>query len=118
MLSSWPNFQSTLLIGTVLQLIMVVAGHFMAEIAELFGPIGVLISLLAGALLTLRAPRRPIGTSLLGGALVGGISALIGIIVSWALADVAALILLVGTISSAITGALGGFLGRLGTARD
>jgi hypothetical protein len=112
-----PAFLSSLIIGTLLQVAMVVIGHFYASVAALFGSIGVGISLLAGILLTIRARRQALGSSLVGAALVGGLCALIGIALSWGLGDVPALILVVGTAASTVTGALGGFLGRLGAPR-
>jgi hypothetical protein len=44
---------------------------------------------------------------------VGGLCALIGIGVSLALKDVAPMILALGTLSSAVTGAIGGAIGKL-----
>ena len=44
---------------------------------------------------------------------IASTSALLGILVSYALHDVPAMILVVGTVSSAVTGLLGGFLGSL-----
>jgi len=96
-----------LIIGTVLQLIMVISGHFNAFIAQnLFAVGGMAISLIAGAGYGASAATRGAGAA--GGALVGGVCALIGIVVSFALGDVPALILAVGTLSSAVTGAIGG----------
>ena len=75
--------------------------------ADLFGPLGVAISLIVG-LLWARTSAGSWGHGAGGGALVGGACALIGIAVSWALGDVTATILAFGTLSSAVTGALGG----------
>ena len=46
-----------------------------------------------------------------GAVLVGGGSALLGIAVSLALKDVPAMVLALGTMSSAVTGAIGGAIG-------
>jgi hypothetical protein len=48
----------------------------------------------------------------LGGALAGAVCAVIGIAASVVLGDTAAVILAIGTVSSAVTGAVGGLLGR------
>ena len=99
------------LIGTVLQLAMVVAGHVVPYIALhvfMFG--GMAISALAGVLYGW-GPVGFAGASL-GGAVAGGVCALIGIAVSVILGDTASFVLAVGTVSSAVTGALGGALGR------
>ena len=98
-------------IGTVLQLAMVLAGHWVAPVAALFGPLGVTISLLVG-LLWAREHAHGYGQGAGGGALVGGSCAFLGIVVSWMLGDVTAVILAFGTASSAVTGALGGLLGH------
>jgi hypothetical protein len=93
-------------IGTVLQLAMVLAGHWTPAVARMFGIAGVLISLVAGVIYS-RAARPAVSASAVGGAIAGGVCALIGIVVSFALGDVPALILVVGTLSSAVTGAIG-----------
>ena len=99
--------QSALLFGTALQLIMITAGHVSPPIATLFGPVGVTISLAAGLVYGLRAPRRTVGMRALAGGVVGGGCALIGIWASFVLGDVPAIILAFGTASSAIAGMLG-----------
>jgi hypothetical protein len=104
--------RDALLIGTILQLAMVLIGHIAPAVAGLFGPIGVLISLLAGLIYALRSGKGAWGGRLLGGAVVGGLCALVGIAVSCALGDVDALILVLGTASSAVTGAIGAAIGR------
>lgn len=104
-------FQATT-IGTVVQLAMVIVGHFVAAVAALFGPLGMLISLAAGLLYAARAKTSGYGAAALGGAVAGGACALIGVVVSFALGDVTATILALGTLSSAVTGAIGGTIGR------
>ncbi len=97
------------IVGTVLQLIMVISGHYNEFIAQnVFAIGGMSISLIVGAAYGATAARSR-GNAAGGGMLVGGGCALIGITVSVALGDVPALILLVGTVSSAVTGAIGGF---------
>lgn len=103
-------------IGTALQLAMVLTGHWVTAVANLFGPVGVAISLVVG-LLWAREEAAGYGHGAWGGAVVGGACAFLGIVVSWLLGDVTAVILALGTLSSAVTGALGGLIGsRLGTA--
>ncbi|MEI9994094.1 MAG: hypothetical protein WDM91_05840 [Rhizomicrobium sp.] len=104
--------QGATIAGTVLQLAMVVAGHFVAFVKmNVFAFGGMAISLAAGFLYGRRASS--LGGAALGGALAGGVCALIGIAVSFALHDVPANILVLGTASSAVTGAVGGAIGRL-----
>jgi len=99
------------IVGTVLQLAMVIAGHFDPFVANkvfMFGGMG--ISALAGFLCGRHASGY--GGAALAGAVAGGVCALIGIAVSVLLGDTQAMILAFGTLSSAVTGAIGGLIGR------
>lgn len=100
-------------IGTAGQVAMVLAGHYNRGVANFFALGGMTISLLAGLLFALWIRQTTLGGAALGGLLAGGICALIGIAISYALGDVTASILLLGTISSVVTGAIGGSLGWL-----
>lgn len=99
-------------IGTVLQLVMVVVGHFVPAVAAQFAIVGILISLVAG-LLYARAAKGAWSDSLLGGVIAGGLCALLGIVVSVLLGDVPPIILVIGTLSSAAGGLIGGAIGKL-----
>jgi hypothetical protein len=104
--------QTATLAGTVLQLAMVIAGHYVPYVALHFFMLGGMgISLLAGLLCGRGASG--FGGAALGGAIAGGVCALIGIAVSVLLGDTETFVLAVGTLSSAVTGALGGLVGRL-----
>src|SRR5690606_24589198 len=70
--------------GTGLQVAMVLAGHFSPTIAGLFAVAGMLISMLAGGMYG-EGSGTPRGRAIGGGAVVGGLCALIGILVSVAL---------------------------------
>ena len=104
------------LIGTVLQLLMVVSGHFAPAIAAQFAIVGMLISLVAGVLYA-RAAKGGWGDSLIGGLIAGGVCAFIGILVSYLLKDVTVDILWMGTAGSAVAGLVGGAIGKLLFAR-
>lgn len=101
------------LVGTVLQLAMVIAGHSNKSIAALFAVGGMGISLVAGLVYAMAAKGGSRSSLALGGLISGGVCALLGIIVSYLLGDVPALILFVGTASSAVTGFIGGLAGKL-----
>jgi hypothetical protein len=106
------TLQRALLAGTVLQVTMVVAGHFVPFVALhvfMFGGMG--ISAIAG--LVYGRAATAYGGAALGGAIAGGGCALIGIALSVLMGDTQAMILAIGTVSSAVTGAIGGALGRL-----
>jgi hypothetical protein len=99
-------------IGLVLQLIMVVAGHYVLAVKNGFAIGGMLISLIAGVIYV-RTTRGSWGDTLIGGALAGGVCALIGIAVSCALGDVDAGVLVFGTLASAVAGSIGGAVAKL-----
>jgi hypothetical protein len=99
--------------GAVVQIAMVVAGHFAPYIKDnLFAVGGMAISLIAGFAYA-RLAASGWGSSVGGGLLVGGVCALVGIALSVALGDVPAMILVMGTLGSAVTGAIGGAIGKL-----
>lgn len=112
---STPDLLRATTLGTVLQIAMVVTGHFVPAIARLFGPLGMTLSLVAGAAYAVWAAvpgdRPATGGAAAGGAVAGGVCAFIGIAISLALGDVSAALLGLGTASSAVAGALGGLLG-------
>jgi hypothetical protein len=116
-LSTRPLVEATL-VGTVLQLAMVVTGHSNKTVAGLFAVMGMTISLLVGLMYALRARPDRKGSAALGGAVAGGVCALLGILVSFLLGDVPAAVLGFGTLSSAVTGAVGGFVGQLIAGRS
>jgi hypothetical protein len=101
-------FRNTTILGTLLQLVMVVSGHWVEFIKlNVFAVGGMLISALAGVIYA-RLARVDRKKAAIQGAIVGGLCALIGIAVSFFLGDVPANILVLGTLSSAVTGAIGG----------
>jgi hypothetical protein len=112
MISTRAVTQATI-VGTVLQLAMVLVGHSNTAVAALFAPVGMAISAIAGIMYARAAEQRTTGSLALGGFVSGGLCALIGIAVSFYLGDVTASILALGTLSSAVTGAIGGMLGKV-----
>ncbi len=109
--SNRPLLAATL-VGTALQIAMVVAGHWSKTVADLFAVMGMTLSLVAGLLFAVWARRPTGGSSARGGSIAGGACALVGILVSYALGDVPAVVLAFGTASSAVTGALGALIGH------
>jgi len=99
------------LLGTIAQIAMVVAGHFVPAVANLFAIGGMGISALAGWAARKGEPAS-ISAAAGRGALAGGAGAAIGIAVSVALGDVPTSLLALGTGSSAVTGLIGGLIGR------
>ena len=99
------------LIGTIAQIAMVVAGHYSPAVAQLFAIGGMGLSALAGWG-ALRGRSASLGSAAGNGALAGAACAVIGIGVSVLLGDVPASLLAVGTAGSALTGLIGGVIGR------
>jgi hypothetical protein len=92
---------------------MVVAGHTNKSIANQFAVGGMSLSLIAGVIYAILSRGSSTGSAVVGGVLAGAICALIGIAVSYFLKDVPASLLALGTLSSAVTGAVGGWLGSM-----
>ena len=105
------------LVGTLLQVAMVVVGHSSPAIKGLFAVGGMGLSLVAGVLYARLARSATKGSASLGGLISGAICAFLGILVSHLLGDVPASLLALGTLSSAVTGAIGGLLGALSLGR-
>lgn len=113
MISSTRALTIASIIGTVLQLAMILAGHYNTSFARFFAIGGMGFSLIAGVIYTLNARPTVATDAIIGGLLAGAICAFIGIFASHLLGDVPASLLLLGTVSSAFTGALGGWIGHL-----
>lgn len=105
--------QRALIVGTVLQIAMIVLGHFNAFVRDhvfMFG--GMMISATAGYLYAMDYGAG-FKAGIIGGAIVGGGCALIGIAASVLLGDTPLFVLALGTAISTLTGAAGGFWGEI-----
>jgi hypothetical protein len=100
------------LLGIVLQVAMVVVGHSNPSVKNLFAVGGMGFSLIAGVIYGVKAGGGTFGSLALGGAVAGGICAFVGILVSHLLGDVPPSLLLLGTVSSVVTGAIGGAVAK------
>jgi hypothetical protein len=101
------------LVGTALQVAMVVLGHTNPAIKAMFAVGGMGLSLIAGALYAYLARPVAKGPAAIGGAVAGALCGFLGILVSYFLGDVPASLLALGSISSGVTGAIGGVIGAL-----
>jgi hypothetical protein len=98
-------------IGAILQVAMVVAGHFLPALRDPGLAIGGMgISALAGW--RAAGGGGSLGGMLVGGALAGGVCAALGIAVSVLFGDVPPSLLLLGTGSSIVTGVIGAAISR------
>ena len=101
-------------LGLIAQLAMIVAGHYVPVIKDKgFMVGGLLISFLAGLLYAKLALNLGWPSAILDGGLAGGGCAAIAIGASVLLKDTPASILLLGTLSSVVTGLIGGVIGKL-----
>jgi len=100
------------LVGTILQLALVWAGHSSPAVSRLFAPVGMLISLFAGWLYGRWQNAGGRGVAAIGGLVAGAACAFLGILESFYMKDVAASVLWFGTASSAVAGAIGGAIPR------
>lgn len=111
-------FQRALTVGLLLQITMVVLGHYVEWVAlNVFRFGGMFISGVAG-LLYARDLDRGWGAGAFGGTFAGGLCALIGVIVSVMLHDTPPNIVLFAVPSSALTGAVGGLFGQMAANID
>lgn len=101
------------IVGIVLQIAMVVVGHSMPSVKNLFAVGGMGFSLVAGLIYGILARGGTTGALALGGAAAGGACAFVGILISHLLGDVPPSLLLLGTVSSVVTGAIGGAIAKL-----
>lgn len=103
-------------IGGAMQLVMVLIGHWIVAVANAFGILGTLIALTVG-LLFAREARDGMGGAIVGGALAAGISAFVGVAVSFAMGDVTRDIIVIATASGLVAGAIGGAIGQATAGR-
>lgn len=102
-----------ILVGTLLQVIFVLVGHFSLWIethALLFA--GMMTSATVGYLYALEVARG-YAKGAYGGAIAGGLCAFIGIAVSVLLGDMTPKMLIVRALISILTGAVGGVYGQM-----
>lgn len=110
---------SSILVGAVLQIVMVVVGTLVPALGEAgnFYPIaGTAIAALVGSRFSRRSPGGPIGASLRGGATAGGASSLIGslaAVIAGAAAGAEIETVAIATVTGAVAGLVGGVFGRL-----
>jgi len=99
-------------IGTVLQLAMVIAGHFSPQIAQLFPFLGTGLGGLAGLLNGKWSTGATAGQAAGAGAVSGAIGGIIGTVASNLLGDATLSTIAVGGGSTAVAGLVGGLIGR------
>lgn len=99
-------------IGTLLQTLMVVVGHYAPALAErgLFPVAGPVIGLVTGWLAAAGGTKASAGATALTGGVAGGVAGVLGSLVSTALGDVPFSNVAIAGGSTFVTGAIGAFL--------
>lgn len=101
------------MIGTVLQVAMVLLGKVSPMVGQNFAIGGTTIAAITGVLASMMAKQAGAGAAAGGGAIAAGVSALIGTAVSMATGQTGMDTIAIGTGSSVVAGALGGIVGQL-----
>lgn len=109
-MSASPGATRYYVIGTALQLAMVISGHFVQAIANQFAKIGTAIPLVIGVWYGV-ASAGSLAAAAGVGFLVGAVPALIGVIPSYLMGDVAAGTIWFATVVSGVTALVGAVLG-------
>ena len=99
------------LLGIVLQLAMVVAGHFVESVLMLSGILGTAIPFVLGLVYGARRPRSYKEASW-GGFVIGVVGAFIGVVLAVVMKDQGWVLLTFAPLSSGVTGVLGAVIGR------
>ncbi len=101
-------------LGTVLQTLMVVVGHFMSPEQQgmLFPIAGTAIGVITGWLSAGGTRAMPLGSTAAQGAIAGGVAGVLGSLVSTALGDVPLGNMAIAGGSTFVAGAIGAAIGR------
>ncbi len=96
------------IIGTLLQVAMVVLGHWVEPIRNGFPILGSLIGFATGIMFGKWSHRAGRMGSARGGAIAASVSSFLGTIVSFGLHDVPGNVIGIGTLTGIVTGMIGG----------
>jgi len=102
-----------MLVGVVLELLLVFAGHFRPWLKPHFFLFGCMLIAGIMGLLYARDLARGFGPGALGGAVIGALCGLVAVLVSDLLGDRPDLYLPYGVMVATLTGAIGGLFGQL-----
>jgi hypothetical protein len=111
-------FRRATAFASVLQAAMVLLGLAFPALQQgnLYPIGGTLLAVLAGFLFGLWIPGTPLPTALVGGALAGGISSLLGMVIAAFTGQASpspVVTVLIGTVTGLVAGSVGGFFGTL-----
>jgi hypothetical protein len=101
------------IIGTVLQVGMILLGKVSPVVGQNFAIGGTSIASATGVIASMMAKPAGMGGAVGAGAIAAGVSALIGTLVSMATGQTGVDTIAIGTGSSVVAGAIGGVVGQL-----
>jgi hypothetical protein len=101
------------IIGTVLQVGMILLGKVSPVVGQNFAIGGTSIAAATGVIASMMAKPAGMGGAVGAGAIAAGVSALIGTLVSMATGQTGVDTIAIGTGSSVVAGAIGGVVGQL-----
>lgn len=96
--------------GIVLQLVMVVCGHFSETVLNLSGVLGTGIPFVLGLWYGASVPRS-FGASAKGGFVIGIVGAVVGVLAAILMGDQTWMLMTFAPLSSGVTGLLGALIG-------
>jgi hypothetical protein len=110
-----PALLRALFIGTALQLTMILVGHLVPGLAQgnFFAIVGTTLGAVTGFLYGRRATEGGMGPTAAAGAIAGGVAGVVGAAASAGLGDVPLTTIGIAGVSTVVTGAIGGVLGRM-----
>ncbi len=103
-------------LGVALQMLMVVAGHFSEAVIDLSALLGMGIPFALGIGYGVTVPRS-FGEAAKGGAVIGFVGALVGVLAAVLMGDQPWMLLTFAPVSSAVTGLLGAVIGTAAGGR-
>ena len=108
-------FRRAVALGTVLQVLMVLLGLAVPSLEQqnLYPIVGTLLALLAGFLFARGVPGPTLKPALVGGALAGGLSSLVAVVLVALTGPADLSTVLVATVTGFVAGGIGGFFGLL-----
>lgn len=114
-----PALTRATIVGTILQVGMITIGHFTPDLmsGNFFPIVGTSLGAATGVLYGLWAKGSGIGGSAAGGAVAGGLAGVLGAAASAGIGDSTLQTIGIAGVSTLVTGAIGGVLGKVIGAR-
>lgn len=114
-----PALTRATVVGTILQVAMITVGHFKPDLmgGNFFAIVGTSLGAATGVCYGLWAKGGSTGQGALGGAISGGLAGVLGSAASAGIGDSTLQTIGIAGVSTVVTGAIGGILGKVIGAR-